>query len=152
MLIFTRIHSCNWLNFCKLTTNIQLMKFLKPLLIFLSVHFAVQAADVYDELANAIRTGDAHQVATFFDAKVDLALPSQEDVYSKAQAELLIKDFFIKNPPKTFTLVHKGSSKEGSLFAVGTLVCTNGTTFRISFVMKSLNGQNSIQELRIEKQ
>jgi hypothetical protein len=127
------------------------MKLLTLILLFSFSSFASHA-DLYDEIASAVRSGDAHQVASFFDAKVDLALSSQEDVYSKAQAELLIKDFFTKNQPKTFTLVHKGSSKEGTLFAVGTLACANGKTFRVSFVMKTLKGRNTIQELRFENQ
>jgi hypothetical protein len=128
------------------------MKLLKIALLLLSINCIAASADIYDELANAIRTGDAHQIAGYFDAKVNLALSNQEDVYSKAQAELLIKDFFSKNPAKSFTLVHKGSSKEGSLFAVGTLTCTNGKSFRVSFVMKSVKGTNTIQELRFENQ
>ncbi|MEO8085516.1 MAG: DUF4783 domain-containing protein [Bacteroidota bacterium] len=128
------------------------MKLFKLILLFISVNCFATIVDLYDDLASAIRAGDAHQVAVYFDSKVDLALASQEDVYSKAQAELLIKDFFAKNQPKSFSLVHKGSSKEGSLFAVGTLSCMNGKSFRVSFVMKSVKGVNSIQELRFENQ
>jgi hypothetical protein len=128
------------------------MKLLRIALLLLSFHCLATAADIYDELADAIRAGDAHHIAGFFDAKVNLALSNQEDVYSKAQAELLIRDFFSKNPVKSFTLVHKGSSKEGSLFAVGTLNSTNNKSFRVSFVMKSVKGTNTIQELRFENQ
>lgn len=128
------------------------MKLLKIAFLLLSISCLAASADIYDELADAIRAGDAHHIAGYFDAKVNLALSNQEDVYSKAQAELLIKDFFTRNPAKSFTLVHKGSSKEGSLFAVGTLTCTNNKTFRVSFVMKSVKGANTIQELRFESQ
>jgi hypothetical protein len=127
------------------------MKLLRIFLLLFSVH-SLAAADLYDEIADAIRTGDAHKIATYFDTKVELALGSQEDVYSKAQAELLVKDFFSKNPSKSFSLVHKGSSKEGTLFAVGTLTSSNGKTFRVSFVMKSVSGKNTMQELRFENQ
>ena len=128
------------------------MKLLKIAFLLLSIHCFASTADIYDELADAIRAGDAHHIAGYFDTKVNLALSNQEDVYSKAQAELLIKDFFSRNPAKSFTLVHKGSSKEGSLFAVGTLVCTNNKSYRVSFVMKSVKGVNTIQELRFENQ
>jgi len=128
------------------------MKLLKVAFLLLSIHCFAATADIYDELADAIRAGDAHHIAGYFDTKVNLALSNQEDVYSKAQAELLIKDFFSRNPSKSFTLVHKGSSKEGSLFAVGTLICSNGKSFRVSFVMKSVKGINTIQELRFENQ
>ncbi len=128
------------------------MKLFKAILLFTAISSFSARADIYDELAVAIRAGDAHQLATHFDSKVDLALSTVEDVYSKAQAELLIKDFFSKNPPKSFNLVHKGSSKEGTLFAVGTLNCTNGKTFRVSFVLKTVRGVNILQEFRFENQ
>ena len=128
------------------------MKLLKIAFLLLSINCFATVSDIYDELADAIRAGDAHHIAGYFDGKVNLALSNQEDVYSKAQAELLIKDFFSKNPTKSFALVHKGSSKEGSLFAVGTLTCTNNKTFRVSIVMKSVKGSNTIQELRFENQ
>jgi hypothetical protein len=128
------------------------MKLLKVAFLLLSIQCIAATADIYDELADAIRAGDAHHIAGYFDAKISLALSNQEDVYSKAQAELLVKDFFSRNPSKSFTLVHKGSSKEGSLFAVGTLNCTNGKSFRVSFVMKSVKGSNTILELRFENQ
>ena len=73
------------------------MKLLKIAFLLLSISCIAASADIYDELADAIRAGDAHHIAGYFDAKVNLALSNQEDVYSKAQAELLIKDFFSKN-------------------------------------------------------
>ena len=142
----------HWLGYCKLNINIHLMKLFKAILLLITISCFSARADIYDDLAAAIRAGDARQIAAHFDNKVDLALSSVEDVYSKAQAELLIKDFFSKNPPKSFNLVHKGSSKEGTLFAVGTLNCTNGKTFRVSFVMKTVKGVNILQEFRFENQ
>lgn len=128
------------------------MKLFKAVLLLVTINCYSARADIYDDLAVAIRAGDTRQIASHFDSKVDLALSNVEDVYSKAQAELLIKDFFSRNPPKSFNLVHKGSSKEGTLFAVGTLICTNGKTFRVSFVMKTVGGINILQEFRFENQ
>jgi hypothetical protein len=121
------------------------------LLFFLLITVAT-FADVYDEIGNAIRAGDAKQIANYFNTSVDLTIVNQEDVYSKVHAELLVKDFFSKNPPKSFTVVHKGSSKEGTLFAVGNVTTTNEKTFRVSFVLKSSQGKYVIQELRFENQ
>jgi hypothetical protein len=107
-------------------------------------------ADINDDISNAIRSGDAKVVATYFNTTIDLTLISQEDVYSKTQGEQLLKDFFTKNPPKSFSLDHKGSSREGTLFSIGTFVSSNGKTFRVSFTLKMLQGRYTIQELRFE--
>ena len=126
------------------------MKELKKILLLLLLSSSVIAADIYDEIANSIRTGDAKQLATFFGNSIDLTIMEKENVYSKAQAEFILKDFFGKNPPKSFTILHKGSSPEGTQYAIGNLITSSGKTFRISFYIKNNNGKFVLQELRIE--
>ena len=126
------------------------MKELKKILLLLLLSSSVIAADIYDEIANSIRTGDAKQLATFFGNSIDLTIMEKENVYSNAQAEFILKDFFGKNPPKSFTILHKGSSPEGTQYAIGNLITSSGKTFRISFYIKNNNGKFVLQELRIE--
>ena len=116
-----------------------------------SLAFAI-SIDIYEEISNAIRSGNTKEVVKYFDANVDLTILTQEDVYSKAQAELIIKDFFTKNTPKSFTLLHKGTSKEGAMYAIGNLVTTQGSTFRTYFFIKQNAGKYYIKELRFEKE
>lgn len=112
--------------------------------------FNAFSLDVYEEFANAMRSGDSRQVASFFGNTIDLTLLNQEDIYSKAQAELILRDFFNKNATKSFTVVHKGSSQEGTLYGIGTLITSNAKSYRVSFYMKSSKGKNTLLELRIE--
>ena len=112
----------------------------------------VRALDIYEDFGNAIRSGDAKQVAVYFGNTIDLTLLNQEDIYSKAQAEQILRDFFSKNSPKSFSIVHKGSSQEGTLYGIGTLTSSNAKTYRVSFYMKSVNGKSSLLELRIESE
>ncbi len=106
-------------------------------------------ADVADDVAAAIRTGDAHQVAGYFADNVDLKVLEQENIYSKAQAELILADFFVKHPVKAFTIVHKSVPKNDSQFAIGTLETTNGK-YRVHYLMKTITGKTSVTQFRIE--
>ncbi len=127
------------------------MKKITRIFILLLISFSSAfALDVYEDVSNAIRSNDANQLATFFGTTLDLTILNQEDVYSKAQAELILKDFFSKNVCKSFTIIHKGSSPEGTQYAIGTLVTTTGKNFRVSFYIKSIQGKNILRELRIE--
>jgi len=120
-------------------------------ILFLLISFSQSyALDVFDEIAFAIRSGDAKQLSTYFGPTLDLTIINREDVYSKAQAEQVIKDFFSKNNPKSFNIIHKGSSPEGTQYAIGNLVTTTGKTFRTSFYFKNSGGKNILMELRIE--
>lgn len=109
------------------------------------------AGDTFDSISNAFRAGDARQLASFFGTTIDLTLLDREDVYSKGQAEIMLKDFFTRNPPKSFQLVHKGSSQEGTQYGIGELMTANGKEYRITFNLRNTNGRPLLNELRIEQ-
>src|ERR1044072_4423592 len=115
----------NWRGCCCTVVNsFHVMKKLLVILCFILPFSAF--ADTADDVAAAIRTGDAHEVANYFADNVDLKVLEQENIYSKAQAELILDDFFVKHPVKAFTIVHKSVPKNDSKFAIGTLETTNG--------------------------
>ena len=126
---------------------------LSILLFFTLSHSPTESyLDISDEVASAIKTGNATNVAKFFPANVDLKILNKEDVYSKAQAELILKDFFAKNPIKAFTVIHKGTSKNGDQFAIGTYETTTGKKFRTYCLFKKEKTGLTIQQLRFETQ
>lgn len=144
--------SCyQWLDNCKDLCVKNIKKTSILIIVLLSLQNAY-ALDIYEDFANAIRSGDARQVSSYFGNTIDLTLLNQEDIYSKAQAELILRDFFSKNSPKSFAIVHKGSSKEGTMYGIGTLTTSNAKTYRVSFYMKTINGKNALMELRIESE
>ncbi|HTF04681.1 MAG TPA: DUF4783 domain-containing protein [Bacteroidia bacterium] len=106
-------------------------------------------ADTADDVAAAIRTGNASEVSKYFADNVDLKVLEQESIYSKAQAELILKDFFDKHPVKAFTIVHKSVPKNDSQFAIGTLETTNGN-YRVHYLMKTSMGKTNVTQFRIE--
>lgn len=128
------------------------MKLLLSLL-FTSITLPLLAtADITEDVSTAIRSGNAAQVARYFAANVDLKIVGKEDVYSKAQAELILKDFFSKNPVKSFTIMHKGTSKNGDQFAIGTYENSAGKKFRAYVLFKKEGSGMVIQQLRFESQ
>lgn len=63
-----------------------------------------------DEVVSALKSGNATELARYLDDNVELTLPEKSDSYSKAQAQVIIKDFFSNNGVKGFELKHKGTS------------------------------------------
>ncbi len=108
-------------------------------------------AQSFDNIANSIRTGNASAIAANFQANVEITIKESGNSYSKSQAEMVLKDFFSKNQPKSFTVVHQGTSPEGSKYFIGTLVTTGGT-FRMYVYAKASGNTFSIQEIRFEEQ
>ena len=102
-----------------------------------------------DDVINALRSGNSSQLSVYFDESVELTLPDKSDSYSKAQAQLIVKDFFGNNVVKGFELKHKGDSQGGGHFCIGTLQ-TNAGNFRSTVFMKIKNGKEVVKEIRFQ--
>ncbi len=101
-----------------------------------------------DDVIGAMKTGNATQVAKFFDINIEISVNDKSNSYSKSQGELVLKDFFTTNVVKSFDVIHKGENA-GSQYCIGTLV-TKGGTFRATIFMKQKGDQQVLQELRFE--
>ena len=102
-----------------------------------------------DEVINALRSGNSSQLSVYLDDNIELTLPDKSDSYSKAQAQLIIKDFFANNGIKGFELKHKGDAPSGGHFCIGTLQ-TNAGNFRTNVFMKTKNGKEVVKEIRFQ--
>jgi Domain of unknown function (DUF4783) len=102
-----------------------------------------------DGVINALRSGNAGQLSGYFDDNVELTLPDKSDSYSKAQAQLIVKDFFVNNGVKGFEVKHKGDNPSGGHWCIGTLQ-TNSGNFRTNVFMKTKNGKEVVKEIRFQ--
>jgi hypothetical protein len=121
------------------------------ILFFFAGHLNPIPVDISDDVAAAIKSGSAAGISKFFAASVDLKVLDKENIYSKSQAELIIKDFFAKHSVKNFSIAHKSALKNDSQFAIGTLETPTGK-FRVNFVMKTASGTSTITQFRIEQE
>lgn len=101
-----------------------------------------------DEVIAAMKTGNAAEVARFFDNTVEINMPDKSNSYSKSQAQLVLKDFFSSNGVKTFTVIHKGENS-GSQFCIGTLV-TKSASYRTTIFMKQKGDKQVLQGITFE--
>ena len=101
-----------------------------------------------EEVLTALRTGNANQLAKYFDTRVDISLPNKSDNFSKNQAEMILKDFFASNEVKNFVVKHKGENN-GSQFCIGLLQTRNGN-FRTKLYMKQKGSQQVVQEIAFQ--
>ena len=101
-----------------------------------------------DGVISALRSGDAAELSRYFDDNVELTLPVKSDSYSKAQAQVIVKDFFTTNGVKTFDLKHKGDSPGGH-YCIGTLQTKSGN-FRAHVFMKSKGNKEVVKEIRFQ--
>ena len=124
------------------------MKSILKILTLVFFFIAFSSFSGIDDVVNAVKSGNAAQIAKFFDNTVEITMPDKSNSYSKSQAELVLKDFFSNNPVKSFEVIHKGENA-GSQYCIGTLSTKNGS-FRTTIFMKQKGDKQLLQEIRFE--
>ncbi|MBC9911246.1 DUF4783 domain-containing protein [Chitinophaga varians] len=104
-------------------------------------------AGPFEDVVGAIKQGDVSSLSRYLDNNVEINISGKANSYSKAQAEIILKDFFSKNQVKSFELVHQGG--EVSRFGIGNL-STSGGNYRLSFFLQKKGGSMVLNELRFE--
>ncbi|MBK7035557.1 MAG: DUF4783 domain-containing protein [Chitinophagales bacterium] len=113
--------------------------------------FATATGDL-DNISAAIKAGNSKALAEYFDNTVEVKIANKEGAYSKSQAEAIVKDFFAKNPPKTFKFIHDGpSGGNNAHYAIGSLGTDKGK-FRTYVYLKKVGDKFVIQELSFENE
>ena len=146
-----------WFLWVYLKLKLSMMKtitFTRVLLVVFSLSLLSfeleQPFTVPDEIYSAIRAGNSKVLAKYFNSNVELVILDKEGVYSRTQAEYIIREFFNKNIPTNLIKRHEGKSgKEASKYVICTLSTSKGQ-YRVYFVMKNSNGEFTIHQFRIE--
>ncbi len=95
----------------------------------------------------AIKSANTKELSKYFNESVNLKLAGEEGVYSKAQGEIVIKDFLKKYTVTDFQVIHQGQSKEGALhYVVGKYTHTRGS-LRVYMLIKQFHGNFLIDTL-----
>ncbi len=102
--------------------------------------------DIFNDVRLAIKTGSSKELAKHLNSRIELVIQGDQSSYSKTQAEFVLKDFFQRHPPTSFEYIHKGSSKDGLMYAIGKY-SYNGGSFRVVLRSKKFGGDNKIYNL-----
>ena len=116
--------------------------------IILVVGSAFKPINGIDDVISALRVGNATEVGKYIDENVELSLPDKSDNYSKAQAIMILKDFFANNVVSGFETKHTGDNS-GNQFCIGTLHTKSGD-YRTTVFMKTRNGRQSVKEIKFQ--
>lgn len=112
---------------------------------------AGEFTDVAKEVTKGIEKGSAREIARHFGAAIDLKLPGNEGTYSRNQAELILRNFFSRNPVKSFEVQHQGPSRDGSVYVIGTYTSKNGKSYRVYYLMKTISGTMVLHLLQMDE-
>jgi hypothetical protein len=106
--------------------------------------------DAFDPVIKAFSESDARSLSSFFNLSVELCLPGNESTYSTSQAEMIMKEFFKKNPSDSLTVLEKGTTDAKSRFVIGEY--TSGTSqFKVFIYLKEEKDRLLIQKIRVDE-
>ena len=128
-----------------------MIKFLTLGVAVLLLPFGVTSRDINDDISLALRAGNAKELTVFFNKNIDLKIRDNEGIFSKTQAELILKEFFDHYTASSFTILYQGSSKDGAKYSIGNLVTDKGM-FRVYYYMKIVGETYRIFELSLNKE
>lgn len=111
---------------------------------------ATFAYDVIDDVSGYFKSGNVNELSKYFSTTVELSILDKEEVYSANQAQLILKDFFVKHPPQGAKVIHRVVSNVNYKFGVIILNSAKGN-YRVSFELKNTAGGFNITQIRIEE-
>ena len=128
---------------------------MRKILLFSSIAFLILAsafkpANGLDDVIGALRKGNAQELSKYVDENIQISLPDKSDNYSKAQAVMVLKDFFTNNGVTGFDIQFKGENG-GSQFCVGKLQTKSGS-YRTTVFMKTKDSRQLVKEIRFQSE
>lgn len=128
------------------------MMFLTVFFSTLSVFFGLQnPPDVLDDIRTALRAGSSKELIKYCNDNIEIKLDGNSSNYSISQAEVVLRDFFLNNPPKGFDYIHQGSSPEGLKYTIGTYRLDEGS-YRVVMVIKNIKGSFKIDTINFSRE
>ena len=122
-------------------------KFILILFVILAA-FNVRAQGA-DNIVNALKSGNANEISSYFDKILDIKFPEKDEVKNigKNQAGIALKSFFDNNDIKGFTLFSQ-REMSGTMYISGKLT-NNGEGYKVSIMMRTKEGKPQIFTVRI---
>ena len=110
---------------------------------------AVEPPGIVEDISAAIKAGNSKDLAKYFGPTLEIILPGSDGAFSKAQAEMIMKDFFAKSAPVSFLINQKGNSAGGAQFIIGTYKNKN-EKLNVYILLKPVSNQLMIQQMHFE--
>lgn len=111
----------------------------------------VQEDETLNNISAAMKAGSSKELIKYCNDNLEIKINGKSTNYSKSQAEVVIKDFFMNNPPKNFRYIHHGSSPEGLKYTIGTYTVSNGS-YRVVMLIKKIGSNFRIDTINFSKE
>ena len=105
--------------------------------------------DVFTPISKYIGEGDYESLSVWFADNLELEVLGAVSNCTRSQAKLIMKDFFTRYTPKSFSIIHK-SGKSPMKYAIGVL-SAGGENFRIILYVKTTERTSFIEQVKVDR-
>jgi len=116
---------------------------------FLVIATLAHSNDVIDDIASCIRSANTKELSKYFSSTVSMTLMNDEGIYSRVQAEIILRDFFSKNTPTNVKVAHRLDSNPNFRYVVLNLE-TSKDAYRVSYKLTHNDNSFQVTEFRVE--
>ncbi len=111
--------------------------------------FSFRTSPDTDGIMRALKAGNAIQLSEYFDAFIDLTLPSKDEIKNigKNQAGIALKEFFSINDVKGFEL--SSQREAGATMYMAGKLQAKSRTYNVTVLLKNRDGKRMIVSVRI---
>lgn len=120
------------------------------LLVLCPIETEAQELSLDIGITYSIKAGNSEELVKYMNDTVELFILDKGDYYNKNMAQVVLSNFFNLYDIKDFIIRHHGSRNDAQ-YAICRLATDKGD-FRIYFLLKAVNGNKLIHQMRIEKE
>lgn len=104
---------------------------------------------LFTSIGDDLKSGDAAVFSKWFAEDMEVDVLGNAGVCSRSQARQLMKNFYERYTPKSFSIVHTSGSLP-MRYCIGNMIA-GGERFRVTLFVKSQRETHHLQQIRIEK-
>ncbi len=103
------------------------------------------------QVEEALKSTSSKELSKFLHTRVEIILDNNRKEYSINQAEIVLKDFFQRQPSSETEFIHDGNSAGGMIYAIGSYKSGN-TNYRLMVRAKKYKTVYKVYRLEFTKE
>ena len=103
------------------------------------------------QVEEALKSASSKELSKFLHSRVEIKLDGSRKEYSINQAEVVLKDFFQRQPASEAEFIHDGNSAGGMIYAIGSYKSGN-SSFRLMVRAKKYKDEFKVYHLEFTQE
>lgn len=105
-----------------------------------------------EDVVWAFKNNKIQEFTRNFDTYVPVSINNNASNYSRNQAEIVVKDFFEKNPVRDFNVMDTGTPTNNNRSMIATFSSSSGSRYTLYLLLKMKDNGYLVREVRISKE